>query len=535
MAIQVTSIDGMGAITYNGSTYSTTGMTDNDHMQVSIDFVGRSGVVQTTNMAVAQNGTPNRSVNVAAGTLYIDNPAYAANSNSETRYWRIVNDATVNVSVNANSSGNPRYSSIFAKLDTSATPDGSAANLASFVSVDGTAAASPTPPSAPADGNAYLRLADVYLANGYTTITTSVITDKRVLVYLTDYNSDLYGGTFGSGLSRQGIVNSNFNIWQRGTSFSSSSDQDYIFTADHWAYWQNDGGGTLPTVTYSRQALTAGDLYNSYYFFRMAPNGAGTSLGAASYGQLTNYIEHGSRFMCGLDKRVTISFYARSSIANKKLGVYMVQSYGSGGSPSSSDILNGTNWTLTSSWVKYTYTFTTATLVGKTFGTANDDSLQVAFTEMWGSSRISYVNATAAETFVGSGNIDIAQVQVCAGDVALPYQPQSYVQEQRDCFRYYRRVGAGLIGRWNSASACEVGCTNEIKLRKSPVVALLTSTPTIIELGVGPRTGSGSAIASTTVNATGATYVSINGFSGASTGGIALGSTDEILELDAEI
>ena len=150
-------------------------------------------------------------------------------------------------------------------------------------------------------------------------------------------------------------------------------------------------------------------------------------------------IENGVRNLCGASKTVTISFWARSSIANKKLGVYLYQYYGTGGSPTSGEVINGTNWTLTSSWTKYTYTFTTNTLVGKTFGTNNDDYLQVSLTYMWGSTYPTRVGAAGAETYVGSGNIDIAQVQLCAGDVALPFQPKSFNQELLDCQRYYEK------------------------------------------------------------------------------------------------
>lgn len=55
---------------------------------------------------------------------------------------------------------------------------------------------------------------------------------------------------------------------------------------------------------------------------------------------------------------------------------------------------------------------------------------------MWGATAASQVGASVAESFVGSGNIDIAQVQVNTGDQALPFQPRSFAEELQLCKRY---------------------------------------------------------------------------------------------------
>ena len=238
-------------------------------------------------------------------------------------------------------------------------------------------------------------------------------------------------------MSRQAIINGNFDIWQRGTSFTNAVNADY--TSDRWNT-EIANTGTLPTtITTSRQSLTVGDISGAFYFFRIAPNGAGSGFGVNDFYANRNKIEFGVRSLCGASKTVTVSFWARSSIANKKIGVSLYQHYGTGGSPTSVETINGSNWTLTSSWTKYTYTFTTNTLVGKTFGTNNDDHLDVRFGSMWGSTNATVWGASGAETFVGSGNIDIAQVQLCSGDVALPFQPKSFDDELRACQRYYEK------------------------------------------------------------------------------------------------
>lgn len=251
--------------------------------------------------------------------------------------------------------------------------------------------------------------------------------NATVPVFIDNYNS----------MARQAIINGNFDVWQRGTSVALT-DATVIYQADHWLDYNSKDGGTLPTLTRSRQLQTSGDIAGSFYFTRLATNGAGTSLGVNSQGGLFQRIENGVRNLCGVGKKVTVSFWARSSIVNKRICPTLQQNYGTGGSPSSAEFILGTPITLTSTWTKYIATFTTNTLVGKTFGTAVDDYLQLNLFYMWGTTlgNAQVQASVTAETYVGSGNIDIAQVQLCAGDVALPFMPKSFDEELRACERY---------------------------------------------------------------------------------------------------
>lgn len=246
------------------------------------------------------------------------------------------------------------------------------------------------------------------------------------------------------GMARQAIINGNFDIWQRGTSVATP-DVTITYQADRWYDTLDKNGGTLPTLTRSRQSHTPGDIPNAAYFTRLATNGSGTSLGVSSYHAMVQKIEHGTSKLCGAGKKVTISFWARSSIANKRICPTIQQSYGTGGSPTATEKILGTPITITSSWTKYTVTFTTNTLVGKTFGTNNDDSLILVLWHMWGTTvgNTDVSASVTAETYIGSGNIDISQVQLCAGDVALPFQPKSLRDELTDCQRFAFDVTGG--------------------------------------------------------------------------------------------
>jgi len=190
MAIHITSINGMGSATVSGSTVVTTGMNANDHMHFSEDFLPSAGVVTRTDCTVSQKGTPDRSVDVSAGVVYVPNASWSKNSTSQTRFWKLVNDGVINVPMTQNVSGNPRIDIICAKVDDGATPDGDASNVGSFIVVEGTPAGSPSVPATPSD---CYKLAEVAVANGYTSIVDANITDTRNRL-----TPDLKGGWVGA-------------------------------------------------------------------------------------------------------------------------------------------------------------------------------------------------------------------------------------------------------------------------------------------------------------------------------------------------
>lgn len=457
MAIITSIRNGQGAITKVGTDYVSTGVQEDDLYHIANDFIANAGVLDVVNsFKVTQRAAgANMSVDVSAGTCYVLNSAWTTNDTVDTKYWRVVSDEIHNQAINSNASGNPRIDIVCIKVDTTATPDANASNVATVVVVAGTPGASPVAPATPSN---HLKLAEVTVANGATSITDSNISDKRVSLYLAQSPSN---GNVNFGMSRQAVINGNMGVWQRGTS-TTLSDVTATYLADRWFDYADKNGGTLPTLTRSQQTLTAGDIQGAFYFTRLATNGAGTSLGASSYHQYIQRIEFGTRSLCGANKKVTVSFWARSSIANKRIGITLYQSYGSGGSPSSNEILLSSPISLTSSWAKYTATFTTNTLVGKTFGTNNDDSLQVAFSYMWGTTwgNTNVQAGVTAETYVGSGNIDIAQVQLCSGDVALDFQLKSYEDELRQCQRYYERLEDKLGAFPSDANTALLRVTN---------------------------------------------------------------------------
>ncbi len=134
---------------------------------------GSHGVVGAGDFAVTQNGTPNMSVNVAAGRALIR----SGNASSVAAgVFVVMNDATVNVAISAADPTNPRIDLVVVQVRD--TNYGEAASDVRITVVTGTPAAVPAVPALTSYPNA-LVLAQIAVAAADTSIVTGDITDKR--------------------------------------------------------------------------------------------------------------------------------------------------------------------------------------------------------------------------------------------------------------------------------------------------------------------------------------------------------------------
>jgi hypothetical protein len=244
------------------------------------------------------------------------------------------------------------------------------------------------------------------------------------------------------------IINGDFGIWQRGTSFTSAGE----YTSDRWNF---DRGGSSVTPTVSRQTFTPGTApvagYEGSFFYRHAQATNGTS-------QLYNTIAYQKvedvRTLAG--QTVTLSAWIKAD-ATRSLTFQINQNFGSGGSSTVVNVASSFN--ATTSWTRFTYTLTLGSLSGKTIGT--NSSLDVV---------ISSNVLNTAQT------IEIWGVQVEAGSVATAFQTATGTLqgELAACQRYYWRTG-GLsayqqLGTAYTKSATEVNLIipNPVPMRGIP-------------------------------------------------------------------
>ena len=207
------------------------------------------------------------------------------------------------------------------------------------------------------------------------------------------------------------IINGNFDIWQRGTSFSNPND---TYTADRFLVVP--GGGTTGD-TVSQQTFTPGQTDvpgEPTYFLRFA-------IGATSANRVMHHRIEDVRTFAG--QTCTLSFYAKASTAHTST-VEFAQNFGSGGSTQVTQ--SAISYTMSTSWQKFTFTVTLPSITGKTIGTSS--YLYVSFIRSLGASSVT---------------IDIAQMQLEKGPQATAFDYRPFGMELILCYRYYYSTAYG--------------------------------------------------------------------------------------------
>ena len=270
---------------------------------------------------------------------------------------------------------------------------------------------------------------------------------------------------------RNAIINGNFDIWQRGTSFSGN-----ILGADRWR--TAPAGSTCST---SRQSFTLGQTAvpgEPVYFCR---NVVTSVAGAANYVLFFQLIE-GVRTFAG--SQVTISFWAKAD-ATKPISVELYQQFGTGGSPSTLVTTIGTTKvTLGTGWQKVVVTTTLPSISGKTLGANGNDCVGVLIWFDAGSNFNSRTDTLGQQ----SGTFDIAQVQVEPGPVATTFERRPIGTELALCQRYFQSYEGGTFRIDGNAPGAGISATGIsfpfcVRMRAAPSSTAAYSTTTNINTG----------------------------------------------------
>lgn len=243
-------------------------------------------------------------------------------------------------------------------------------------------------------------------------VVDSAITDAKIGDnVLTPYLSSINDGPV-SGF-RNALINGNFSVWNRGTTFTNAAN---TYTADRWRI-ATDGVGTNIDVNW--QPFTPGLTEvpgepNSYIRIDQTVAGSG-----ATFTDIRQYIENVRTFN---GQTVTVTFYAKAQVNTTINGIRLTQRFGTGGSPSSDVATQPVgSINVTTSWAKYTYTFSLPSVSGKTIGTNEDDSLEFR------------IRLPLNSVY----RIDIAQIQLELGPVSTPFERRSVPAEKLLCSRYF--------------------------------------------------------------------------------------------------
>ena len=268
------------------------------------------------------------------------------------------------------------------------------------------------------------------------------------------------GAVYDSGAlsNRNLFINGAMQVFQRGTSFSGTN----AYNADRWLVDDNqDGGG---------QSTDAPDGFT--YSLKINP----TSGQNAALRQAIELPAAGEGGVFRSGQKFTLSFYLKSDNAGEAINIFAASGTSVTATTTSQVNDTSTGLTTTTSWARYTYTFTSNNVGG------SDTCYNI----------VPYVTTP-------SGAVYWTGFQLELGTEATPFEHRSFGQELALCQRYYQQI-VGVSdqtiigsGRANGTTVAEVAVPLAVSLRASPTLnslafalfgtsgagASATSTPTV--------------------------------------------------------
>lgn len=283
--------------------------------------------------------------------------------------------------------------------------------------------------------------------------------------------------------SRNYLINGDFAVGQRGTSFASGSNDDTDYTLDRWKLFSD----TDDVVDVAQ--ITSGVPTGNKYALDLDVEKADKKFGVAQIIENVN---------CGdlIGQTVTLSFKAKvnatTNMDNVKAAIIAWSS--TADSPTDDMIsawgVEGTNPTLASN---FTYENTPADLNVTTSWA--DYSVSAAVDTSSTTNIIVFIWSDVTTTTAGTDHLYLANVQLELGSHASNFQTEDYGTNLLKCQRYYETVakGASYSHPGNSyATNATVGHTVEFKVtkHKAPVISVSGLGTSSGEISVTAATGS---------------------------------------------
>jgi hypothetical protein len=296
---------------------------------------------------------------------------------------------------------------------------------------------------------------DIYAATAASTPTRLAVGNNGETLVADSSTST--GLRYTSATGQNPVLNSAFQVWQRGTSFTPNAS---TYVADRWGAYN---GVTGRTITRQLTGDTT-NLPSIQYCLRSARDSGNTSTAVGYLFQPFETIN--SIPFAG--KTVTYSFYARRGANfSGSVSAELYTGTGTDQNPLASytgyvSVIAQTP-TLTTTWQRFTYT-------GTLGATANE--MSVAF------------NWTPSGTAGAADYFEVTGVQVDIGSVALPFRTNAATiqGELAACQRYYWQWAGGVngqaigMGSAYSASQVETNVQFPVEMRTTPSLVSTTGT-----------------------------------------------------------
>jgi hypothetical protein len=226
---------------------------------------------------------------------------------------------------------------------------------------------------------------------------------------------------------RNVIINGDFKICQRfPTTVGAVGGIGSTYAFDRWRWVRG-----APLTNWNRAIFTPGNAipgHEGTAFSSMAINTGGTTNDTVYMEQKIEDV----RTFAG--QTVTLSFWAKASTGTPKIAVMFSQNFGTGGSPSTQVYSYASQVTLSTSWDRYSVTYTVPSIAGKTIGTTDNTSYLSLY--------LFYAAGSSYDSLTGSmgwqsGTFDLWGVQLEKGSTATPFEQRPIGTELALCQRYY--------------------------------------------------------------------------------------------------
>jgi len=277
------------------------------------------------------------------------------------------------------------------------------------------------------------------------------------------------------------IINGDFDIWQRGTSFAAAANGTRI--ADRWRYLKS--GAMVHTISRDTDVPTVAESgHLSNYSLKVDCTTIDSSIAAGDYSYIEQRVE-GYNFKYLAQKAMKLSFWHKHT----KTGTYCVGYLNSAGDRS---YVTEYTQSVTDTWEKAEMDIT-ASPSGGTWDYTNGIGLKVYFSIATGSTFHGTADTwESAEDYGSSNQVNacdnaannfmLSQVQLEAGSVATDFEIRDYATELTMCQRYFEILNgdpilaANVYGTGQCISTSEARCPIMYKVKKR-------STPTITDSG----------------------------------------------------
>ena len=264
---------------------------------------------------------------------------------------------------------------------------------------------------------------------------------------------------------RNVLINSDFRINQRNTGLTSTST---TFVVDRFSL--NFSGGTCSgeQKTFSPGSGITGLASVEHFLEYISSGQSGTSDQLRCRGAFEDVYTFAG-------ETVTFSFYAKATSGTPKIALGVSQNFGSGGSSTVTTKVGEA--TLSTSFARYSITFTMPSISGKTIGAGNFNTIQFFM------SAGTAVDGGIWGIGVQNNTFQFTAFQLEQGSVATPFTTATgtLAGELAACQRYYFNLVNGNnlhigVGSYEVATAAMCGVQFPVTMRTAPTLSATSGT-----------------------------------------------------------